>query len=129
MTFRCILTAVTPQSDKTSRETAKGIKERINKCNKFILVATNGAIDSRRCNWELGFADAQKFNKHIALFPMKPKREFDWEYKGNEYMMIYPYIVYSDGGKTYWNWKPIQKGYFVRTEHKEKNASIKSLKN
>lgn len=39
---------------KTSGETASKIKQRINRCNKFILLATNGAVESKWCNWELG---------------------------------------------------------------------------
>lgn len=47
---------------KTSGETASQIKERIIQCEKFILLATDAAIESKWCNWELGFGDAQKFN-------------------------------------------------------------------
>ena len=55
----------------TSGETASKIKTRIKKCDKFILLATNGAIESKWCNWELGFGDANKFeNNNLALFPM-----------------------------------------------------------
>ena len=32
---------------KTSGETASKIKQRINRCNKFILLATNGAVESK----------------------------------------------------------------------------------
>lgn len=94
----------------TSAETALNIKERINQCDKFILLATNGAIESKWCNWELGYGDAQKFNKHIALFPMKPKGS---TYKGSEYMDIYPYISYFDGTEKYTNGDPISRGYYI----------------
>ena len=57
----------------TSGETATNIKSRISACDKFILLATNGAIESKWCNWELGFGDAKKYKNNIALFPMKPK--------------------------------------------------------
>lgn len=98
----------------TSGKTAQNIKDRIIKCNKFILLATNGAIESKWCNWELGYGDAQKYKKHIALFPMKPKDTYDFDYKGSEYMQIYPYICYFDGTETYTNGNPIIKGYYVR---------------
>lgn len=53
----------------TSGQTAANIKSRINQCDKFILLATNGAIESKWCNWELGYGDAQKYqNNSIALF-------------------------------------------------------------
>lgn len=97
----------------TSAKTALNIKGRIKQCDKFILLATNGAIESKWCNWELGFGDAQKFQKHIALFPMKPKGTYDSAYKGSEYMEIYPYICYFNGTETYSNGQPISRGYYV----------------
>lgn len=99
----------------TSAETALNIKERIKQCDKFILLATNGAIESKWCNWELGYGDAQKYKKHIALFSMKPEGSSDSAYKGSEYMSMYPYIAYFDGSEKYTNGNPIQKGYYVRT--------------
>lgn len=100
--------------ETTSGETADRIKDRIKSCDKFILIATNGAIESKWCNWELGYGDAQKYQKHIALFPMKPSGEYDSSYKGNEYMQIYPYIVKRKSGDTYSDGTPIEPGYYVR---------------
>ena len=105
----------------TSAETALNIKDRIKQCNKFILLATNGAIESKWCNWELGYGDAQKFKKNIALFPMKPKGAYDSAYKGSEYMSIYPYIAYFDGTEKYKSGRPIERGYYVRTHEKDGN--------
>ena len=105
----------------TSAETVTRIKDRISRCDKFILLATNGAIDSKWCNWELGFGDAKKYNKHIALFPMKPEGTYDRNYKGNEYMIIYPYIVYYDGTEKYNGGAPIAKGFYVREVTKNGN--------
>ena len=73
----------------TSAQTALNIRERIKGCDKFILLATNGAIESKWCNWELGYGDAQNFKKHIALFQMKPENTSDIAYKGSEYMSVY----------------------------------------
>ena len=42
----------------TSRETARRIKEKIRNSKKFILIATEAAIASKWCNWELGYGDA-----------------------------------------------------------------------
>lgn len=92
---------------KTSGETASKIKQRINRCNKFILLATNGAVESKWCNWELGYGDAQKFDTdNIALFPIKPDKTNDYDYKGNEYMRIYPHIAYYYGSERYSNGAP-----------------------
>ena len=104
-----------------SAETANNIKKRIDQCNKFILLATNGAIESKWCNWELGYGDARKYKNHIALFPFKPKGTYNNEYNGSEYMNIYPYISYFEGTETYTNGNPIPRGYYVRRQEKEKN--------
>ena len=104
----------------TSGETAERIKKRIMQCEKFILLATDGAIESKWCNWELGYGDAIKFDlNNIALFPMKDKGKLDSGYKGNEYMEIYPHIVYRDGSTTYTSGKKVRAGYYLR--YKEDN--------
>ncbi|QYR59515.1 TIR domain-containing protein [Fusobacterium polymorphum] len=104
----------------TSRETAEKIKEKIVKCDKFILLATDGAIESKWCNWELGFADAKKEEK-VTLFPMKKKGV---DYKGNEYMEIYSYITYFDGYETYKSGQKIETGYYVMTKDEDKKTII-----
>lgn len=104
----------------TSAETAHRIKEKISNCDRFILLATNKAIESKWCNWELGFGDAQKFPNHIAIFPMKPEGTPDMYYKGSEYMTIYPYITYSDGYDRFNNGSQIKRGYYVVTPDENK---------
>lgn len=101
----------------TSGVTATNIKSRISACDKFILLATNAAIESKWCNWELGFGDAKKYKDNIALFPMKPKG--DYKYKGNEYMEIYPYIVKREQGDMYSDGSSITPGYYVRTKNED----------
>lgn len=45
-------------------------------------MATNGAVESKWCNWELGYGDAQKFDTdNIALFPIKPENTYDYDLK------------------------------------------------
>lgn len=105
----------------TSAKTATTLKDRIKKCDKFILLATNAAIESKWCNWELGFGDAQKYKEHIALFPMKPKGTYDSSYKGSEYLSIYPYVRYLDGTENYRNGNSIVKGYYVVTLEEDTN--------
>ncbi len=111
----------------TSGETASKIKERIVKCDKFILLATNGAIDSKWCNWELGYGDSQKYKEHIALFPMKPKNYSNSLYKGNEYMSIYPHIVQRNRGDVYSDGRLITPGYYVRSINDDGSFSLLSL--
>ncbi len=98
---------------KTSGETATRIKSIIDKCDRFILLATEGAIDSKWCNWELGFGDAKKYRSKIALFPIKPKDSYDYQYKGNEYLEIYPHIIYYDGSEKYNDGTYVKQGFYV----------------
>ncbi len=99
--------------EKTNSETAAKIKKRIKQCDKFILLATNAAVESKWCNWELGYGDAQKYDEHIALFPLKPRGASDTQYKGSEYLDIYPAIVY-DALLKYSNITPDPYDYYVK---------------
>lgn len=84
----------------TSGVTATKIKNKIKEKDKFVFLATEGAILSIWCNWELGFGDAQKYINHIAILPVKDDSR---EYTGSEYLQIYPYIYESDSAKgTFW---------------------------
>lgn len=95
---------------KTSGETAIKIKEKITKCEKFIFLATNSAIESKWCNWELGFGDSLKYLDNLALMPIT---ENDGTWKGNEYLQIYPVI------KT--NYETIKGDYFVEFNGKKQS--------
>lgn len=76
---------------KTCAETATRIKSVIGNCQKFILLATNKALYSKWCNWEVGIADKTKLpTNNMAILPMKDDNSSF--YSGNEYLEIYPYI-------------------------------------
>lgn len=78
----------------TNGFTAKQIKQKIKNCDKFVLLATEEAIASKWCNWELGFGDAKKYESDkIAIFPIKKNYQ---DFTGSEYLAIYPYVVFSD---------------------------------
>ena len=78
----------------TSGATATRLKQKIRSNNKFVLLATQGAINSKWCNWELGLGDAAKYIEHIAILPIK---EDYTAYTGAEYLGIYPYITFENG--------------------------------
>ena len=108
----------------TSAETAVKIKDRIRQCDKFILLATNGAINSKWCNWELGYGDAHKFKDNIAIFPFADK---EIEFKGQEYLNIYPYIVRRKLGDVYSDKSPVTPGYYVRSYTEKYGWTITEL--
>lgn len=95
----------------TSGETAEKLKNKIVSNQKFILLATEAAIASKWCNWELGFGDAAKFDEHIAIMPIA---ENDGTWSGNEYLQIYPIIKNRH--------KNLPFDYYV--EYKEKTISL-----
>ncbi len=73
----------------TSGATAQRLKDKIKSSRKFILLATEEAIASTWCNWELGIGDAHRYIDHIALLVVK---ENYTAWTGSEYLQIYPVI-------------------------------------
>jgi len=94
--------------ERTNGVTASKIKNQIININdKFILLATNNAIDSKWCIWEVGIADPFKLpNKKLAILPLADN---SGTWKGNEYLQIYPRIERNPtkiGGVGYYVWFP-----------------------
>lgn len=77
----------------TSGDTAIRIKDKIKANKKFVLLATDGAIASKWCNWELGYGDAHKYVRDITILPIA---ENDGTWRGNEYLQIYSWIESTD---------------------------------
>lgn len=95
----------------TSGRTAEILKDKIHRYDKFILVATNDAIASKWCNWELGLGDAAKYTKgKIAILPIE---QGDRDWNGSEYLQIYPTIEYEDGESFFTNGNRISAGAYV----------------
>lgn len=116
--------------EQTSGETALRIKDIIKYCKKFVLIATEKAIESYWCNWELGFGDTHKYIDNIAIIPIKEKDEYDFQFKGNEYLQIYPSIDFESGTNKYRNSNElIPRGYyFCKPRNKEGIRYITPLK-
>jgi hypothetical protein len=100
--------------NSTSGITAARIKQKIRINDKFILLATNNAVASKWCNWELGIGDIRKLkNDNLAIIPLADN---DGKWAGNEYLQMYPRIeeannienkgkykvVYPDGRPMIW---------------------------
>lgn len=77
----------------TSGQTAVRIKQKIEESHKFIFLATEGAVNSKWCNWELGLGDTSKYIEHIAILPVRRDHTV---FSGSEYLEIYPYILNID---------------------------------
>jgi hypothetical protein len=85
-----------------SGATAEKIKSKIKENDKFIFLATNAAVNSKWCNWEVGVGDTFKLpSKKISLFPLADNN-VGWN--GNEYFQIYPRI--EEVGGSYYVYYP-----------------------
>jgi len=81
----------------TSPETAEQLKNHISDSNKFIMLASENAINSRWVPWELGYADSAKGISNIAIFPVKNDYDRDWQRV--EYLGIYHVIMITDSNE------------------------------
>lgn len=82
--------------ENVSSETAKILRERMNQCSGLSYIATGNNVNSKWCPWELGYADGKK--NRAAILPILNSRNN--EYKGLEYLGIYPYIDYEKNKKS-----------------------------
>lgn len=83
-------------SEKPNGITAQKIKSKIVSNDKFFLLATNAAVISKWCNWEVGIGDVHKFlNDKICLLPLADN---SGHWTGNEYLQIYPRVEAVDNG-------------------------------
>lgn len=77
--------------NNVSAITAKILKTRIDNCSSLAYIATKNITNSKWCPWELGYGDGKK--GRAAILPIL--EEENNEYKGQEYLGIYPYIDYN----------------------------------
>lgn len=106
----------------TNRKTAEKLRDNIEKCRKFILLATPSAMESCWCNWELGIGDVLKArDNNLALIFVKDGKEKP-TFENNEYMKLYPYIVKREKGDVYSDNSPVVPGFYVRTYNPDANS-------
>ena len=82
--------------DSVTKEVANKLKQYMKNCRGLLYVATNNSTDSKWCPWELGFVDGLK--DRVAILPIL-NNDVN-EYRGQEYLGIYPYVVYAKTQKT-----------------------------
>ncbi len=74
---------------KSALDSQKIKEQQIKQNGKFIFLATEEAIHSKECKWELQCADTQKTIDQIAILPV---RKDYTDYGGATYLKKYPYI-------------------------------------
>ncbi len=76
--------------ENVSSETARILRERMNRCSGLSYIATGNIVNTKWCPRELGYADGKK--NRAAILPIL--NEESNEYEGMEYLGLYPYIDY-----------------------------------
>ncbi len=72
--------------EKTNRQTAENIRQRIQACHRFLFLATENSLTSRWCPWEIGYADNVKEKNQILILLTEDDQG---TIHGNEYLDLY----------------------------------------
>lgn len=79
----------------TNKDTARGLKSRIQQSSKFVLLASQNSKESRWVPWELGIADQAKGLSRVAILPTV-ETQTDAKWSSWEYLGLYDRIVWGD---------------------------------
>lgn len=88
---------VYPVWSNSTSETDQGhcdsdlIRKNIARCSKFVMIASANALQSTRCNWELGIGDALRYPDNIAVMPVIEQRGSNWS--AAAYIQTFPMLV------------------------------------
>jgi len=76
---------------KVTKHTAELLRKRMNQSKCLLFMTSNTSSKSVWMPWELGYMDA-KTNERVAIAPIVETYEKDNEFRGQEYLGIYPYL-------------------------------------
>jgi hypothetical protein len=82
-----------PQLDRehVTKVTAAVLRSRMRQCKSLLFATSNAARKSVWMPWELGYMDAHTLSR-VAIVPVVKDSEADGEFKGQEYLGLYPYL-------------------------------------
>ena len=83
---------------KVDRQTSEILRKRMDSSKGLAYVSTTNIATSKWCPWELGYVDGKKCGRCAILPVVKTKHD---EFKGQEYLSLYPYIDYQANKKNY----------------------------
>lgn len=81
------------ERDKVNATTADILRKRMRQCKSLIYIHTFSSKESKWMPWELGYFDGFRPEK-VSVLPLT--FEEDEEFKGQEYLELYPIISKSD---------------------------------
>ncbi len=67
------------------------VRKNIARCSRFVFIATDNAMRSPRCNWELGIGDGLMTPANIAVMPVTEQRGATWSCP--DHLLAYPMLV------------------------------------
>lgn len=73
-----------------TKTTAQLLRKRMKQCRALLYVVSENSSTSKWMPWELGFMDAR--TDKVAVVPVLDDTTSGSQYKGQEYLGIYPYI-------------------------------------
>lgn len=76
---------------KVNKETAEILRKRMKRCKSLFFVSSENSPSSKWMPWELGYFDALKGK--VAILPISSSSETTNEYRGQEYLGLYPYVT------------------------------------
>lgn len=73
-----------------TKETAALIRHRMRNCDSLFYAFSENSTKSKWMPWELGYFDG--FKGRVAIIPIKENPQFSDNYKGVEFVSLYPYV-------------------------------------
>ena len=82
-----------PQLDRrhVTKETAATLRKRMGQCRCLLFATSEAARKSDWTPWELGYMDARTCSR-VAIVPIVPDGKENEDFKGQEYLGLYPYF-------------------------------------
>ena len=109
--------------EEVTPETAKVLQKRMQQSKSLFFATSKNSSNSKWMPWELGYFDGLK-NKKVAILPISTKdNKFSVNYKGQEYLGLYCWIIKDKKYDRLFN-KYIE-DIFIRCEINGNNISIK----
>ncbi|MFY0684147.1 MAG: toll/interleukin-1 receptor domain-containing protein [Balneola sp.] len=94
-----------------SSHTARLLRNRMRRSKSLFYVTSSNSTKSKWMPWETGYFDG--FKGKVAIFPVNEEVFDKYQFKGQEFLNLYPYITLSKDGKTLYvvdeenNWKEL----------------------
>lgn len=90
--------------------TADLLRKRMNASRSLAYVATDNSSYSKWCPWELGYMDGKK--NRCCILPILEYAGSD--FKGTEYLGLYPYIEYKEQDHDFWIYNQKNQSRYIR---------------